>query len=227
MTTLFPTPEFPSIPILNSELTFPVRRVYCVGRNYTAHAKEMGHDDREAPFFFSKPADSLVINPQQLPYPTMTNQLHHEVELVIAINDELSQVSLHQAAQGIYGYALGIDLTKRDLQSQAKQKGRPWDLAKGFDLSAPISSIKPLTDMLEITSGPIGLSINQNIKQQGDLSDMIWSPIEVIAELSKHITLKAGDLIYTGTPEGVGAVEPGDRLQAQLKDELTLDFYIQ
>ena len=227
MTTLFPEPKSPLIPILGSELSFPVRRVYCVGRNYAAHAQEMGHDERELPFFFSKPADSLVVEPKSLPYPPMTSELHHEVELVIAISKELIEADEHQAADGIYGYALGIDLTKRDMQAIAKQKGRPWDLAKGFDQSAPISSIQPIASLDEINNGIIRLSVNQKVKQEGQLSDMIWSPSEVIAELSKHVTLRAGDLIFTGTPSGVGAVERGDKIEATLNQELNLDFYIE
>ena len=227
MTTLFPIPEAPLIPVLGSELTFPVRRIYCVGRNYAAHAKEMGHDERELPFFFTKPADCLVINPKSLTYPPMTNELHHEVELVIAINQEVVEANQHQAADSIYGYALGIDLTKRDIQSEAKKKGRPWDLSKGFDQSAPISSIQPIADLEEINNGLIALSINQESKQEGQLNHMIWSPSEVIAELSKHVTLKPGDLIFTGTPSGVGVVERGDKVEAKLNQELSLDFYIE
>ncbi|RDX38280.1 FAA hydrolase family protein [Kangiella sp. HD9-110m-PIT-SAG07] len=227
MTTLFPAPTAPQIPILGSELTFPVRRVYCVGRNYSAHAKEMGHDERELPFFFTKPADSLVISPKALAYPPMTQELHHEVELVIAINEEVTEANEHQAADSIYGYALGIDLTKRDIQAEAKKKGRPWDLSKGFDQSAPISSIQPIADLDEINDGLITLSINQDTRQEGKLSDMIWSPSEVIAELSKHVTLKPGDLIFTGTPSGVGIVERGDKVEAKLNQELSLDFYIE
>ena len=227
MTTLFPAPQAPEIPILGSDLHFPVRRVYCVGRNYAAHAKEMGHDEREAPFFFSKPADTLVIEPKSLAYPVMTNQLHHEVELVLAINQELFEASSSQAESSIYGYALGIDFTKRDLQSQAKSKGRPWDLSKGFDQSAPISVIQPMASLDEIAKGSIQLSVNQELKQSGQFEQMIWSPAEIIAELSKHICLKPGDLIFTGTPDGVGPVERGDKIEANLNQELELNFYIE
>ncbi|GAA4350685.1 fumarylacetoacetate hydrolase family protein [Kangiella taiwanensis] len=227
MTTLFPIPATPQLPILGSDLSFPVRRVYCVGRNYAAHAKEMGHDERELPFFFTKPADSLVITPKALAYPPMTNELHHEVELVIAISKELVEADEHQAADSIYGYALGIDLTKRDLQAEAKQKGRPWDLSKGFDQSAPISAIQPIADLDEINNGLISLSVNQTLKQEGQLSDMVWAPTEILVELSKHVTLKPGDLIFTGTPSGVGVVERGDKIEAKLNQELSLDFYIE
>ena len=227
MTTLFPIPKPTQLPILGSELSFPVRRVYCVGRNYTAHAKEMGHDQRELPFFFSKPADSLIIEPKSLLYPPMTTELHHEVELVIAIDKELIEANLDQAADSIYGYALGIDLTKRDIQSEAKQKGRPWDLAKGFDQSAPISSIQPIANLDELSNGTISLAVNQVTQQEGLLSQMIWSPAEIIVELSKHVTLRPGDLIFTGTPAGVGPVERGDKIEAKLNQELNLDFYIE
>lgn len=228
----FPAAKIPSLPILDSnleldDLEFPIRRIYCVGRNYTAHAREMGHSEREAPFFFSKPADSVVVNPSSVAYPTLTDDLHHEVELVIAIGQEAKTISSQEANSVIYGYALGIDLTKRDLQAVAKQKGRPWDMAKGFDQSAPISSILPLTDSTQINQGIISLSVNQQVKQQGQLSDMIWSPAEVIAELSKHITLKPGDLIFTGTPEGVGTINRGDLVEARLNNRLELSFKIE
>ncbi|GAA4362758.1 fumarylacetoacetate hydrolase family protein [Kangiella marina] len=187
----------------------------------------MGHDQRETPFFFTKPADSLVHSPKSLAYPPMTNELHHEVELVIAISEEVVEANEHQAADSIYGYALGIDLTKRDIQAEAKQKGRPWDLSKGFDQSAPITSIQPIAELDEITQGFISLSVNQDMRQEGQLKDMLWSPTEIITELSKHITLKPGDLIFTGTPSGVGVVERGDKIEAKLNQELALNFYIE
>lgn len=232
MTTPFPAAKISLIPILDSglkqaDLEFPIRRIYCVGRNYAAHAREMGHSEREAPFFFSKPADSVAVNPSSIAYPTLTDDLHHEVELVIAIGKEASAISSEQAESVIYGYALGIDLTKRDLQSAAKLKGRPWDMAKGFDQSAPISSILPFTDSNQINQGTISLSVNQQIKQQGQLSHMIWSPAEVIAELSQHVALKPGDLIFTGTPEGVGAIRRGDLVEANLDKRLRLSFKIE
>ncbi|AOE50560.1 fumarylacetoacetate hydrolase family protein [Kangiella sediminilitoris] len=227
MTTLFPIPEHSQVPVLGSDLTFPVRRVYCVGRNYVAHAKEMGHNERETPFFFNKPADALVVNPKSVPYPTMTEELHHEVELVLAINQEVSDADEAEAQACIYGYALGIDLTKRDLQDEAKLKGRPWDLSKGFDQSAPISSILPLDDIKDIEKGPISLSVNDEIRQEGELNQMIWSPTEIVQELSRHIILKPGDLIFTGTPSGVGSVERGDRVVAKVNEALDLDFIVE
>lgn len=232
MKTPFPAAKISSIPIIDSDLKqsdleFPIRRIYCVGRNYAAHAREMGHSEREAPFFFSKPADSVVTNPISVVYPTLTDDLHHEIELVIAIGKEATAISSKQAESVIYGYALGIDLTKRDLQSVAKKQGRPWDMAKGFDQSAPISSILPFTDSNQINQGTISLSVNQKIKQQGQLSHMIWSPSEVIAELSQHIVLKPGDLIFTGTPEGVGAIHRGDFVEASIDNRLKLSFKIE
>lgn len=226
MTTIFPETAAPKVPISGSDLSFPVRRIYCVGRNYAAHAKEMGHDERDTPFFFSKPSDSIVINPKAIPYPPMTNELHHEVELVVALSEELFECDIEAASEAIYGYALGIDFTKRDLQSQAKSKGRPWDLAKGFDQSAPLTDIQPLDSISELAQGAIKLSVNGKSRQDGNLNEMIWSAAEVVVELSKHITLKPGDLIFTGTPSGVGEVVEGDRIHASLKD-LQLDFTVE
>lgn len=213
-----------SEPIYDSQ--FPVRRIYCVGRNYVAHAREMGFDEREAPFFFSKPADAIVINPKKLPYPRMTNDLHHEVELVVAIGEPADSVSVEQAEKCILGYALGIDLTKRDLQTEAKKKGLPWELAKGFDQSAPISSIILKEELGLVTSGNISLSIDNDTKQSADISNMIWSIPEIISELSKHIALQPGDLIFTGTPEGVGPIQKGQLVQAELLNRLKLAFTV-
>lgn len=203
-----------SIPIQQTEQEFPVRRVYCVGRNYAEHAKEMGHSEREAPFFFSKPSDALVINPFEIAYPSMTQELHHEVELVVAIGRGGFEISTDKAWGHVFGYALGIDLTKRDLQQSYKQKSRPWDLAKGFDQSAPITSIIPFEDFGQLEEGSIELSVNKELKQQGNINQMIWSIPEIIAELSKHIELKAGDLIFTGTPSGVGEIKKGQEVEA-------------
>lgn len=213
-----------SEPIYESE--FPVRRIYCVGRNYAAHTREMGHDEREAPFFFSKPADAIVINPKRLAYPKMTNDLHHEVELVVAIGEPAESVTVEQAEKCILGYALGVDLTKRDLQAEAKSKGRPWDLAKGFDQSAPISSIILKEELGLVTSGKISLSVDNKLKQSADISDMIWSIPEIISELSKYISLQPGDLIFTGTPEGVGSIQKGQLVQAEMLNRLKLAFTV-
>ncbi|NVJ65255.1 MAG: fumarylacetoacetate hydrolase family protein [Gammaproteobacteria bacterium] len=216
-------PSISSIPILGSDMEFPVRRIFCVGRNYAEHAIEMGHSEREAPFFFTKPADAIVVNPNSIDYPSMTHNLHHEIELVIAIGKTGFEVPADKAWDFVFGYALGIDLTKRDLQSEYKAKSRPWDLAKGFDQSAPISSILPFKNLGEVTSGVIQLSVNGEVKQKGDISQMIWSIPEIIAELSKHIELKAGDLIFTGTPSGVGEIKKGQEVSANYLD-LNLNF---
>ena len=208
-------PLITSVPVLDGK-PFCVRRIFCVGRNYADHAREMGADpNREPPFFFTKPADAIVQNKGVVPYPPATSNLHHEVELVVALASGGKNISIEDANDHIFGYAVGLDMTRRDLQSAAKDKGHPWDMAKGFDHSAPISPITriALTDVL--SSGPIQLSVNGSIRQKGDLSDMIWSIPEVISYLSGLVEVAAGDLIYTGTPSGVAAVVKGDILEAR------------
>lgn len=215
MPTVFPASN-PVVGIVGSNDTFPVHRIYCVGRNYADHAREMGaNPDREPPFFFCKPADA-VNNTAVIPYPSRTQDLHHEIELVVAIGKEGKEIPVEKAKDLIYGYAVGLDLTRRDLQAQAKQQSRPWDTAKGFDNSAPISNIKPLKQTGFITQGSISLAVNDEIKQQGDLADMIWSVDEVIAELSSLFLLCPGDLIYTGTPAGVGRLQKDDELVGKI-----------
>lgn len=202
-----------TIPIAGTDDEFPVRRVYCVGRNYAAHAREMGHDpDREAPFYFMKPADALVTASDAIDYPQRTADLHHEIELVVAIGKSGANISPESALEHVYGYAVGIDLTRRDLQSEAKKLGRPWATGKGFDQSAPISPIHPVASVGHPASGRIWLALNDEIRQLGDLNELIWGVGESIAELSTLFELKQGDLLFTGTPAGVGAVERGDRL---------------
>ncbi len=192
---------------------FPVRRIFCVGRNYAAHTREMGGDpSREAPFFFTKPADAVVTGDASCPYPPATASLHHEIELVIAIGKGGTDIPVEQALAHVYGYAVGIDLTRRDLQDEAKQARRPWDMAKGFDASAPISAIRPAAGIASANSGSIRLMVNSDLRQNGDLSDMIWNNAEIINYLSGLVTLAAGDLIFTGTPDGVAAINRGDRL---------------
>ncbi len=218
----------PVVAIRGSELGLPVHRVYCVGRNYAAHAREMGADpDREAPFFFSKPADAVMFNGRSIPYPTMTEDLHHEVELVVALHGGGSSMTPEQARKAIYGYAVGIDFTRRDLQAEAKSKGRPWDTAKGFDFSAPVSAISPLSEVGFIERGAIRLSVNGEERQRGDISDLIWSVPEVIAALSGFYRLCPGDLIFTGTPSGVGPVQPGDVVEASIDGLQTLRLSIE
>ena len=196
---------------------FPVRRIFCVGRNYAEHAREMGHDpSREPPFFFSKPADALVISGDDTPYPPATSDLHHEIELVAAIGREATGIDANAALDHIWGYAAGIDLTRRDLQAEAKKAGRPWDMAKGFDASAPIGDLVPASRIGHPASGRLTLKVNGTVRQQGDIADMIWSVPEAVAYLSGLVTLMPGDLIFTGTPAGVAAVVKGDRLEGTI-----------
>lgn len=197
---------------------FPVRRIYCVGRNYAEHAREMGHDpNAEPPFFFSKPADALVIGDADVPYPPATNDLHHEIELVVAIGKEGADIDPARALDHVFGYATGIDMTRRDLQAAAKKAARPWTMAKGFDHSAPVSGIAPAARVGHPTTGRIALTVNGETRQQGDIVEMIWDVPHVLAYLSGLVTLKAGDLIFTGTPAGVGAVARGDRLEGTIE----------
>ena len=200
---------------------FPVRRIYCVGRNYADHAREMGHDpDREAPFFFSKPRDA-VTSKAQAPYPPATSDLHHEVELVLALGAGGADLPVERARNIVYGAAVGVDLTRRDLQAEAKKSGRPWDAAKGFDHSAPIGLIRPGAAP---EAGPIQLAVNGETRQSGDLNQMIWSAAEVLAHLSRLFRLEPGDLVFTGTPAGVGPITAGDSIEACAADLPPLRF---
>jgi fumarylpyruvate hydrolase len=209
-----PTLSVPTIAISGSEQRFPVRRIYCVGRNYAEHAREMGHDPKkELPFFFSKPADAVISGARALPFPPRTAELHHEVELVVALHQRGVNVGIADAAEMIFGYAVGIDLTRRDLQAEAKKSGRPWDMAKGFDNSAPIG---PLALGIPPASGEISLSIDGQVRQSGDLKDMIWSVAEIIAALSTYVEVAPGDLIFTGTPAGVGQIKRGQSVRAKI-----------
>lgn len=212
---LFAPPNPVSVPIARGGL-FAVRRIYCVGRNYAEHVREMGNDEREPPFFFSKPADAVVVDGAAMPYPPETDDLHHEVELVVAIGRDGSAIAEAAALDHVYGYAAGLDMTRRDLQALAKKAGRPWDLAKGFDHSAPIGVIEPASQIGHPESGAITLSVNGVERQRGDLGDQIWSVRETIAYLSRFVALRAGDLIMTGTPAGVGAVGRGDVLEGSI-----------
>ncbi len=203
------------VPVLGGG-AFPVRRIYCVGRNYAEHAREMGHDpDRELPFFFAKPADSLVIGGAEMPYPSMTSDLHHEMELVVALGSGGIDISEQDAMAHVWGYAAGLDMTRRDLQGEAKKQGRPWDMGKGFDHSAPIGDLVPANGF-DAGRGGIELRVNGLVRQSSDLSKLIWSVPETIAYLSKLVRLAAGDLIFTGTPEGVAAVSRGDVLDGRV-----------
>ncbi|MEG3173376.1 fumarylacetoacetate hydrolase family protein [Sphingomonas sp. ZB1N12] len=214
----------PTIAIAGTNDRFPVRRIFCVGQNYADHAREMGSDpDRQEPFFFSKPADAVVASGTTLPFPPQTEDLHHEVELVIALGAGGKNISVDDAAATIFGAGVGIDLTRRDLQAVAKKAGRPWDMAKGFDRSAPVAALTP---GIPATTGSIALTVDGETRQSGDLSMMIWSVPEIIATLSTFVELAPGDLIFTGTPAGVGAIQRGQTVRATIEgfDPLEVTF---
>jgi fumarylpyruvate hydrolase len=213
----FPAPPQPFVPIVGRPDVFPVHRIYCVGRNYEEHAREMGASGREAPFFFCKPGDAVLCKepgPITMLYPDRTADLQHEVELVVALGAPGYQVTPEQAAAMVWGYAVGIDMTRRDLQAEAKKQGRPWDVSKGFDQSAPIGAIHPAGQIGALGARRIWLNVNGSKRQEGLLSQMIWNVEETIAQLSAFFRLAAGDLIFTGTPAGVGKLVPGDRIEA-------------
>lgn len=213
MTYVIPAPAQTSVEVAGSSERFPVHRIYCVGRNYAAHAREMGMDpEREPPFFFSKPADAIVPNGAPVPYPPRTGNLHHEIELVVAIGTGGRDIPLASALSHVFGYAVGNDLTRRDLQFAAREKGQPWDVAKGFDRSAPVTAIRRAAEVGHPERGRIWIEVNGERRQQADLSEMIWSVPEIVAELSTLFDLAPGDLIFTGTPAGVGPVQRGDSL---------------
>ena len=214
--TAIELPARATVPIAGTDLVFPVNRIFCVGRNYAAHAIEMGADpDREPPFFFAKPADAIIAGAQcALPYPPRTQDLHFEVEQVVGLKSGGADIPVAHALDHVYGAAVGIDFTRRDIQADAKATRRPWDMGKGFDGSAVIGEIVPFDATLLPRTGPIALTVNGEERQSGDLGAMIWSAAEVIAELSTYLTLQPGDLIFTGTPEGVGPVSVGDRMVA-------------
>jgi fumarylpyruvate hydrolase len=228
MTYIFP-PSISTIavPIIGRRETFPVRRIFCVGRNYAAHAREMGSDPmREEPFFFTKPADAIVAaanadNHVEIPYPPMTEQFHHELELVLALGAGGKNIAAKNAMASVFGFAVGLDLTRRDLQNAAKAKGQPWDMAKAFDHSAPLSPIYPY-DGVDLPNWPMELRVNGMVKQSGHTHDMIWPPADIIAKLSAYVELMPGDLIFTGTPEGVGPLSRGDEFTAAIGDAMQL-----
>jgi len=207
-------PDTVSIPVHGTDQRFPVRRIYCVGRNYVEHAKEMGFTGREPPFFFMKPADAIVFVPDgetgSMRYPLGTKSLHHEIELVVAIGKGGEQIPASKAKEHVYGYAIGLDMTRRDLQGEAKKAGRPWEIGKGFDQSAPIGPIHPLSKTSWFDKGEIKLEVNDKVTQQSTIDKLIWNVGEIIEHLSSYWALAPGDLIYSGTPEGVAAVVKGD-----------------
>lgn len=228
ISTVIAPPPAATVAVAGTDAVFPVRRIFCVGRNYAAHAWEMGGDpSKEAPFFFCKPADAVVPSGAVLPYPQATKDLHHEVELVLALKGGGTDLTVEQAAETLYGIGVGVDLTRRDLQAEAKKAGRPWDMAKGFDRSAPLAPLLPLTAPLNQVVPPssrIRLSVNGSVRQDGGLDEMILSPLEIIAHLSQVVELAAGDLIFTGTPEGVAALVPGDAVRAEVEGLPVLEF---
>ena len=210
---VIPAPLITAVPVVGGG-AFPVRRIFCVGRNYAAHAREMGSDpDREPPFFFMKPADALLLNDADMPYPPSSKDLHHEMELVVALSDGGVDIAEADALRHVWGYAAGLDMTRRDLQNAAKKEGKPWDMGKGFDHSAPIGLMVPASKVGHPASGLIELKVNGKVRQTSDLSKMIWNIPETIAYLSRLVRLAPGDLIYTGTPEDVAAVQRGDLLE--------------
>jgi fumarylpyruvate hydrolase len=220
--------DTPSLPIDGDERRFPVRRIFCVGRNYAAHAREMGHDpDRAPPFFFMKPADALVPEGGEVPYPSATGELHHEVELAVALGAPLAGAGIdaETARAAVWGYAVAVDLTRRDLQAEAKAQGRPWEAAKAFDASCPCSAVVPAS-RFDPAAGRIWLSVDGAPRQDGDLSQLIWPVPALLARAGALFALKPGDLVLTGTPAGVGALQPGDRVAAGVDGLGTLSLQI-
>ena len=225
MAFLFDPPPVPGLSIIGSETRFPVHRVYCIGRNYAEHAKEMGAQavSRANPVFFMKPADAIVPEGGDIPYPSATRELHHEVEMVVALAKGGRDIDASRAPDCVFGYGVGLDLTRRDLQAAMKAKGLPWDVAKGFDASAPVSALRAASEIGHPSHARLSLAVNGETRQQTDIADMIFPVADIIAELSKLFELKPGDLIYTGTPAGVGPLVRGDRFLAELAGIATLE----
>jgi fumarylpyruvate hydrolase len=224
---LFDVPPVPSVPVKGETRGFPVHRIFCVGRNYAEHAKEMGHEvDREAPFYFTKFPGAIVPSGTTIPYPPGTENFHWEMELVVAIGAPAFRVPLEEAGGAVYGYACGLDMTRRDLQLKAREKGRPWDLGKNVEGSAPIAEITTAAEFGAIGAQAITLEVDGEVKQSARLSDLIWSVPELVSHLSRYYHLRPGDLIYTGTPAGVGAVRPGQRMVGRIDGLEPLDISI-
>jgi fumarylpyruvate hydrolase len=213
--------DFPGVvtlPVVESNKAFPVGRIYCVGRNYAEHAREMGHDpDREPPFFFMKPADAIVPHGATIPDPQMTKDVHHEIEMIVAIGKGGANIPVDKALDHVFGYGVGLDMTRRDLQGEAKKMGRPWEMGKAFDNSAPCTALKTVAMVGHPAKGAIWLKVNGEVKQKGDLSELIWNVPETISYLSHLITLRPGDIIMSGTPAGVGPIKPGDKLEGHVE----------
>lgn len=227
MNYVFDLPQPPSVAIAGSAARFPVRRIFCVGRNYADHVREMGNDPKsEPPIFFTKPADAVVENNAVIPYPQNTENLHHEVELVVAIAKGGVDIAESAALACVWGYGVGVDLTRRDRQAEAKAAGAPWDAAKAFDDSAPLGALTPVAQSSHPTRARIALRVGEATRQNADIAEMIWSVPEIIAALSRSWVLRAGDLIFTGTPSGVGALKPGDAVTAEIDGLAALSFTI-
>ena len=210
-------PKQATIAVAGTEKVFPVRRIWCVGRNYEEHIREMGQDVRDPPFFFAKPADAIVPDGAKVPYPPLTKDMHHEVELVVALKSGGRNIPLSKALDCIYGYGVGIDLTRRDLQIASRDMKRPWEIGKAFDASAPCGALQPASKIGHPSKGRIALKANAKVRQQGDLAQMIWNVPEIIVKLSEMVELAAGDIIMTGTPSGVAATVPGDKLECEIE----------
>jgi fumarylpyruvate hydrolase len=211
-------PPQAEIAVAGTSKTFPVRRIWCVGRNYIEHIREMGQDERAPPFFFAKPADAIVADGGTVPYPPLTKDMHHEVELVVALKSGGRNIPVAKANDCIYGYAVGIDLTRRDLQIASREVKRPWEIGKAFDSSAPCGAIKPASEIGHPTKGRITLKVNGKVRQDGDLNQMIWNIPETISKLSEMVALAAGDIIMTGTPSGVAATVAGDKIECEVEN---------
>jgi fumarylpyruvate hydrolase len=227
MSYVIPAPKQAVIDVVGTDAKFPVRRIWCVGRNYADHAREMGHDpSREPPFFFQKPADSIVPSGSTIDYPPKTKDLHHEIELVICIGKGGSNIPIEKALDHVYGYALGLDMTRRDLQGEAKKLQRPWEMGKAFDQSTPVTAVQPAAKIGHPKAGAISVKVNGEFRQQGNLDQQIWQIDETISYLSEFVTLEPGDIIMTGTPAGVGPCVAGDKLEGHLEGvgDLTVTY---
>ena len=223
----FAPPPQPALAVARTDALFPVRRIFCVGRNYADHVREMGADPKsEPPIFFTKPADAIVASGAVIPYPMLTSNFHHEVELVVAIGKSGAEIDAKAALDHVWGYAVGVDLTRRDLQNDAKKAGQPWDASKGFDDSAPVGALTPVSRIAHLRSARIWLSVNGAIKQDANLEEMIWTVPEIVAALSRTWELRAGDLIFTGTPSGVGALRRGDEVICGVEGLSELTFSV-
>jgi fumarylpyruvate hydrolase len=216
----------PALPVAGTSQSFPVRRIWCVGRNYLEHIREMGNDERQPPFFFAKHADMIAHDGATIPYPLLTKDFHHEVELVVALKSGGANIAPDKALDHVYGYAVGIDLTRRDLQIASRKKEQPWEIGKSFDQSAPCGALRPASEIGHPAKGRIWLSVNGVQKQNGDLSELIWNVAEIIAKLSQQVSLGAGDIIMTGTPAGVGPLHPGDKIACGIDGIGTLNVSI-